>query len=318
MLTISVIYLHDRLEYGDNVEGTCMAIHPSTDASLLDLPAESEFRDINGVTLHVVTAGSTDDPLVVLLHGFPEFWYSWHRHIGSLVNAGYRVLVPDQRGYNLSTKPEGIRPYRLTALSQDVVELIKSEGNQSARVVGHDWGAAVAWDIALRHPKTVDQLGILNVPHPSVFQQTLRSNLRQLRKSWYAFFFQLPRLPEWFGTRNNYQTWIDALQSSKPDTFTEKDFKRYRIAWSQEGAPTAMIHWYRAIRYREELPRERVTSPTMVIWGENDHALIPEMASKSIDYCDDGRLKQLSNATHWLHHEHPERISKLLLDQFET
>lgn len=293
-----------------------MTTQPSIDA-LLDTAVASEFRDVNGVTLHVVTAGSPDDPLVVLLHGFPEFWYGWHRHIDPLVNAGYRVLVPDQRGYNRSTKPDGIGSYRLTELSRDVVELIETEGYQSARVVGHDWGGAVAWDTALRHPQTVDQLGILNIPHPSVFQQTLRSNLRQLRKSWYIFFFQLPRLPEWFGSRNDFQAWIDALQTSNPGTFSKQDFERYRSAWDQEGAPTAMIHWYRALtRYRP--PRERVQSPTMVIWGENDHALVTEMASKSIDYCDDACLEQLPNATHWLHHEYPERIVDLLREQFET
>jgi len=158
--------------------------------------AESTYREINGVRLHVLTAGEPADPLVVLLHGFPEFWYGWREYIDAFVDAGYRVIVPDQRGYNRSEKPDGIGQYRLPKLSGDVAGLIESEGKASAHVVGHDWGATVAWDLALRRPTVLDRLGIINVPHPTVFQQTLRSNPRQLAKSWYMFYFQLPRLPE--------------------------------------------------------------------------------------------------------------------------
>lgn len=294
-----------------------MTLRTATDASLLDVPsAKSEFRTVNDIELHVVTAGDEDDPLVVLLHGFPEFWYSWHRHVDSLVEAGYRVLVPDQRGYNHSEKPDGIRPYRLPELSRDIVELVDTEGRDSAHLVGHDWGATVAWDVALRHPDTVDRLGILNVPHPSAFYRTILSNPRQLLRSWYILFFQLPRIPEWFGTRRDYGAWVSALRDqSKPGTFTEEDFSRYRVAWSRKGVCNAMLNWYRAmVRHAEDPPRERVTSPTMVIWGEEDHALVPELAPKSVEYCEDGRLERFPNATHWVHHEYPDRVTDLLLD----
>jgi len=286
-------------------------------APLPDGPSvERDFREVNGVTLHVVTAGAPGDPLVVLLHGFPEFWYEWHDYVEPFVDAGYRVLVPDQRGYNRSEKPAGSSSYRITQLSRDIVDLIGTEGRESAHVVGHDWGAAVGWDLALRHPDVVDRLGIINVPHPTVFERTLRSNPTQLRKSWYMFFFQLPRLPEWFVGRNEYEFVVKTMrEGARPGTFSGTDFERYRRAWSQEGSTTAMLNWYRALfRHREDPPRERVTVPTHIVWGENDQALVPEMASESIEFCEQGSLERLPDGTHWIPHEESERVADLLLD----
>lgn len=292
----------------------------TTDTSLLDVQgAQSLYRDVNGIRLHIVAAGDEDAPLVVLLHGAPEFWYCWRHHIAPFVDAGYRVVVPDQRGYNLSEKPDGIRSYRMRELSGDIVDLIASAGRESAHIVGHDWGAAVAWDLALRHPETVDRIGIINVPHPTVLERTLTSNIRQLRKSWYMFFFQLPRIPEWYATRKNFQWLVDSLDSSKEGTFTDEDIDRYRAAWSQVGAPTGMINWYRALfRHSDDPPQERVAAPTLVIWGERDSYLIPEMAPKSVEYCDDGGLERFPDATHWVHHEYPEQVNGLLVDHLES
>ena len=291
-----------------------MADRTATDASVLDDPAiTSEYREVNGVRLHVVTAGDEDDPLVVLLHGFPEFWYGWHRSIAPLVDAGYRVLVPDQRGYNRSEKPDGVRNYRITELSGDIVGLIDSAGRESAHVVGHDWGAAVAWDLALRHPGSVDRLGIVNVPHPTVFAETLTSNPRQLAKSWYMLFFHLPRLPEWIQQRVDYRQFVESLRDAKPGTFSETDIERYRAAWDR--GLTGMINWYRAVfRYREEPPRERVTAPTLVVWGERDEYLLAEMAPESVAYCDDGRLERVPEGTHWVHHEYPDDVTDYIID----
>lgn len=291
------------------------------DVSLPDVPsAESTYRDVNGVELHVVAAGNETDPLVVLLHGFPEFWYSWHRHIAPLVDAGYRVLVPDQRGYNASEKPARVRSYRVAELTQDVRELIDTEDCASAHIVGHDWGGVVAWYLAVEYPESIDRLGIINAPHPTAFQQMVRTNLRQLRKSWYAFYFQLPRLPEWASKRNNFQVLVAAMQdNANPGTFTEANMQRYRTAWAQDGALTAMMNWYRALgRHPEELPQDRISVPTMVIWGDNDQALVSELAAKSIDYCEDGRLEQFSDATHWIHHEYPRQVADLLLKHLGT
>ncbi|WP_066411405.1 alpha/beta fold hydrolase [Halorubrum aethiopicum] len=287
-----------------------------TDASLLDRPGvTSERRTVNGVRLHVVTAGDEGDPPVVLLHGFPEFWYGWHRSIEPLVDAGYRVLVPDQRGYNRSEKPEGTRPYRVGELSKDVVDLVRSTGSESAHLVGHDWGGAVAWNVALRHPDAVDRLVAVNIPHPTVFEETLTSNPRQTLRSWYMFFFQLPRLPEWFQRRGGYRPLVNSLRGAAGDPFTEEDLDRYRAAWSRERGLTGMINWYRALfRHTEDPPREQVTVPTAVIWGERDGYLLAEMADRSVEYCENGRLERIPDATHWVHHERPERVTDLVID----
>jgi pimeloyl-ACP methyl ester carboxylesterase len=294
-----------------------MSVEPVAHAPLPDLPTvERGYREVNDVSLHVVAAGDPNDPLVVFLHGFPEFWYQWHDYIEPFVEAGYRVVVPDQRGYNRSERPAGVRPYRLTELSGDIVDLIATEDRETAHVVGHDWGAFVGWDLALRHPEMVDRLGIINVPHPEVLQQVIRSNLTQFRKSWYVFFFQVPGLPQWVLRRDDYEFLAAAMRDgSRPSTFSESELDRYRQAWAGEGTVTAMINWYRAIvRHSESPPRKRVQASTQIIWGENDRALVPELAPKSLSYCDDGDLKQFSDATHWIPHEHPQRVFDLLLD----
>jgi pimeloyl-ACP methyl ester carboxylesterase len=273
----------------------------------------------NGIDLHVAMAGPEDGEPVVLLHGFPEFWYGWRHQMPALANAGYRVVVPDQRGYNRSDKPDGIDAYRMGRLSADVVALVESEGRDAAHVVGHDWGAGVAWDAALRYPERVDRLGIINVPHPTVFETVLKTKPRQILKSWYMFFFQLPRLPEWNASRNGYAVMTSAMRrGSRPGTFSETDFERYRDAWEEERALTAMIDWYRALfRRRDDPPRERVAAPTLILWGENDQALVPEMAAESVVYCDDGRLERFPEATHWLPHEEPDRVADHLITHLD-
>jgi pimeloyl-ACP methyl ester carboxylesterase len=293
----------------------------TTDASILDFPAESSYREVDGVrgddvTLHVVTAGDSDDPLVVLLHGFPDFWYGWRHQIPALVEAGYRVLVPDQRGYNLSDRPDGLDSYRMGRLSADVAALVDSEGRESAHVVGHDWGAGVAWDLALRRPECVDRLGIVNVPHPSVMERTLKTNPRQLLRSWYMFYFQLPGLPEWYLGRNDAENLVRTLEGmAEPGAFTDTDLEHYRAAWRQEGAIGAAVNWYRALlRRRDDPARERVAASTLVCWGEEDVALLPEMARESLDYCDDGTLIRFPHASHWVHLEEVATVNDHLLD----
>jgi pimeloyl-ACP methyl ester carboxylesterase len=286
-----------------------------------DVPGiERTFRGVNGVELHTVSAGGPDDPLVVLLHGFPEFWYEWHEYINPLVEAGYRVVVPDQRGYNRSEKPDGLDAYSIDTLAADVVDLIEITGRESAHVMGHDWGAAVAWDLALRYPEAVDRLGIVNVPHPTVFQRTLTSDLTQLRNSWYMFFFQLPLIPEWTTSRNDFAFFVHAMEGgSQPGTFDERDFERYRQAWSREGAVGSMINWYRALFRRQAgPPREQVEAPTLVVWGENDQALVPRMAEESVQYCSNGHLERFPDATHWVPHEYPDRVTTLLLRHLDA
>jgi len=285
----------------------------NTDASLLtDLDLESTYRDVNDVRLHVVVAGDPDAPLVVLLHGHPDFWYGWRDQIRSLVDAGFRVVVPDQRGCNLSEAPDGIDAYRQAELVADVRELIHSEDRESAHVVGHDFGGFVAWNVALRHPQMVDRLGIVNVPHPTVYGDTLRASPRQIARSWYVWFYQVPGLPEWMLTRNDMANMVDSLEiTSNPGTFDEATINCYKAAWRHTGIKPR-IHWYRGFRRSDSPPRDTVTRPTLICWGEDDIALLPSMAEESVGYCENGRLRMFPDASHWVHHERDEVTEALL------
>ena len=285
-----------------------------------DLPGESVAVDTNGISLHTRQAGPEDGPLVVLLHGFPEFWYGWHRQIKPLADAGYRVIVPDQRGYNRSDKPDGVDSYHIKTLAADVVGLLDVADRKTAAVAGHDWGAAVAWWLALSYPERIESLTAVNVPHPTVMETTLRNSLSQLRKSWYMFAFQLPALPEAISTANNCRVLRRGLtNSSRPGTFSATDLERYRAAWQQPDALTAMINWYRAMgRYRPQPPRQQVSVPTLVMWGRQDEFLASTMAEESLDYCDDAELVTFPSATHWVLHEEPEETADELLAHLDA
>ena len=285
-----------------------------------DRPGESVVVATNGISLHTRQAGPEDGPLVVLLHGFPEFWDGWHRQIKPLADAGYRVIAPDQRGYNRSDKPDGVDSYHIEELAADVIGLIDAAGRETAAVAGHDWGAAVAWWLALSYPARIDSLTAVNVPHPTVMEDTLRQSLSQLRKSWYMIAFQFPVLPETIATANNCRVLQRGLtESSRPGTFSATDLRRYREAWTQPGAVTAMINWYRAMgRYRPRPPQQQVSVPTLVMWGQQDDFLESRMAAESLDYCDAGQLMTFPSATHWVLHERPEETAEELLAHLDT
>lgn len=273
----------------------------------------------NGIRLHAVEAGPEDGPLLILLHGFPEFWYGWRHQIGPLAEAGFRVLVPDQRGYNRSDKPPGLSAYRLDTLARDVVGLIDDAGRDRAAVAGHDWGGVVAWWLGIHHPGRLARLALLNIPHPWVMRRTLRENAKQRKKSLYMLFFQLPWLPERALRKDDWALAVKTLRAtSRPGTFTDEDLTRYREAWAQPGALTGMLSWYRAALRRPPRlePSLRVTVPTLLLWGARDRALLSDMAPLSIDLCDDGRLVTFEEATHWVQHEEPDRVNGLLVDFF--
>ena len=268
--------------------------------------------------MNAVTAGSEDGPALLLLHGFPEFWYGWRKQIAPLAEAGFRVIVPDQRGYNQSSKPPEIRDYRLSELTADVIAIADQIGRERVLLAGHDWGAAVAWNAAIRYPGRIEKLAILNVPHPAVMMRFLRTNPRQMLRSWYMLFFGIPRLPEFLFSLNGKGTLI---RTSRPGTFSREDIDLYREAWGQPGALTAMINWYRALW--REMPdpaavESRVSVPTRILWGNKDAFLLSEMAAESVKYCDDGELFEFPDATHWVHHEEPERVNKLLVEFFRN
>jgi len=271
-------------------------------------------------SLHAVAAGPNDGPVVVLLHGFPEFSYGWRQQIEPLAATGFRVVVPDQRGYNLSSKPSGVAAYALAELVSDVIAIADQLGREKIFLAGHDWGAAVAWSAALLHPQRISKLAVLNVPHPSVMRKFLSTRPRQLLRSWYMFFFQLPWLPEIFFSAFNFRIVSRSLlRSSRPGTFSTEDLAQYRAAWSQPGALTGMINWYRALfRARVKFSDNIVRVPTRILWGDRDAFLLAEMARESLRYCTNAELFTFANATHWLQHEEAARVSELLIDFFRS
>ena len=285
-----------------------------------DLPElEDLWFEREGVRLHAVAAGPKEGPLVILLHGFPEFWYSWAKQLGPLASAGFRVVAPDQRGYNLSSKPAAIADYAVGKLVDDVILIADQLGADRFYIAGHDWGAAVAWSTALRYPQRLRKVAILNVPHPAVFLHTIHTNPRQMLRSWYIAFFQLPRISESLFSANNFSVGIKALvASSRLGTFTPEDLEHYRAAWSNPGTVTGMINWYRAVaRYRPRLSADpQVHVPTRILWGQRDRFLLPEMAQESVGFCDSAELTYFPNATHWLQHEEPDAVNAALIVWF--
>jgi pimeloyl-ACP methyl ester carboxylesterase len=280
---------------------------------------EHDFILTNGVRLHLVQSGPSDGPLVILLHGFPEFWYGWRHQIPFLANKGYRVWAPDQRGYNLSDKPNAIADYRLDILASDILGLMDAAGRKNAFLIGHDWGGAVVWRLASKFPDRIERAVILNVPHPAVMIRHLRHSPRQLLRSWYVFYFQLPWIPERLARIGNFAAVARALQkTSRPGTFDEADLARYREAWRQPHAFRGMLHWYRAARYRFEEINRPIETPTLLIWGVNDAFLSRHLAPESIGRCRDGKLVFLDEAGHFVQHEQPQRVNELIRDFLQS
>jgi pimeloyl-ACP methyl ester carboxylesterase len=276
--------------------------------------------EVGGLGLHLVETGPAGGRPLLLLHGFPESWWGWHRQMPLFAEAGYRVAVPDQRGYNLSDKPRPVSAYGLDRLARDVVELADLLGAERFRLAGHDWGGAVAWWVAVRWPERVEKLAILNVPHPVVMRRHLLRDPRQRRRSWYIFLFQLPWLPEWLLRRRDFAFLRRALGAiARPGTFGEEDFARYREAWRRPGALRGMVSWYRAALRRPpaRLPSVRVTVPTRIFWGLDDPALGAEMIDPSVALCDRGDAVRFPGLSHWLLHEEPERVGRAMLDFFD-
>jgi pimeloyl-ACP methyl ester carboxylesterase len=270
----------------------------------------------NRIGLHVATAGPRDGQLVVLLHGFPEFWYGWRRQIGPLAEVGLRVAAPDQRGYNLSDKPPGAPAYTLDALADDVLGLVDALGRDRFAVVGHDWGGVVAWHLAGRNPERVTAAAILNAPHPATMRRYALGHASQAMKSWYVGFFQLPRIPELALRAANFAVLRRTMaRTSSPNAFATADWAAYRAAWSPPGALTGGLNWYRALRYgaASRLPA-RVRVPVRVIWGDRDSFLDRGLADAGAALCDRAEVFHLPAATHWVQHEEADAVNQLLIE----
>ena len=285
-------------------------------------PLEFRVVHIKGIALHVVLAGPLSGKPLIFLHGFPEFWFGWRLQIDHFVSLGYRVIIPDQRGYNLSDKPAGIASYSIDVLARDVVGVLDTLTDSKAFVVGHDWGAVVAWYLAAFYSDRVSRTAILSVPHPRIFIRNLITNPAQLRRSWYILFFQFPWVPEQILRRRDWALLVGALRDTfPPGVFSDSDIEQYKKSWARKGALTAMLNWYRAALLRPSTlaldPKaSRVKVPALLIWGKNDQFVGEAMARESLEYCDDGRLEMFETASHWVQHEEPTQVNNLLSQFF--
>ncbi len=271
---------------------------------------------VNGLHLHCVEAGA--GPLVLLLHGFPEFWYSWHHQLPALAAAGFRALAPDLRGYNESDKPAGVANYRMGPLLSDVAGLIRESDERRAIVVGHDWGGAIAWKFAMLHPEMVERLIVVNAPHPAAFARELGSP-GQLARSAYGLFFQLPWLPERVIAAGDFALLERMLRREpvRPGAFSPEDVRLYKQALARPGALTAALNYYRAVaRYPGELRKglRPILAPTLLIWGERDRYLGIRLTEGLQRWVPNLRLARLPGVSHWAQNDNPEQVNRLMLD----
>jgi pimeloyl-ACP methyl ester carboxylesterase len=280
----------------------------------------SRFVTANGLRFHYVESGPADGPPVLLLHGFPSFWYSYRYQLSALGQAGFRAIAPDLRGYNLSDKPIGVDNYLPEKLTDDVTALVHALGYQKVSLVGHDWGGIIAWATASSptHQQVIERLIILNSPHPAAFMHSL--SLRQLRKSWYLFLFQLPIIPEHLLSRNSFAVLRRLLASSAyvPGTFHDADLDRYIEAMARPGVLTSAINYYRGLTRQNPLAAIKklvpVASPTLLIWGERDVVLGKDLTYGLSRWVPDLRIEYLPDSGHFVHEEQPEQVSRLMLD----
>lgn len=279
------------------------------------------YAQIGDVRLHYVESGS-GGPLVILLHGFPECWYSWRHQLLALGDS-FHVVAPDLRGFNLSDKPARVEDYKIERLVDDVTGLVRHFGASEAAIVGHDWGAAVAWASAQRHPEYVSKVAALQVPPPAVWAKNV--TLKQLLRSWYMFFFQLPAIPEWFLRRDDFNA-IEKMfrQTARRGTFTDTDIAIFKTALREPGALTASLNYYRAnlgARLRSAWERKSFTRdelirvPTLFIYGERDMAIVPETVAGVGDYVDAPYTEtRLGRTGHWAQQESPAEVNAALLN----
>jgi len=276
-----------------------------------------QHRDIftNGIRMHYVIQG--EGPLVVMLHGFPEFWYSWRHQIPFLAQHGYTAVAPDLRGYNDTDKPR--RGYDIPTLLRDIEGLIKGLGQEKAVIVGHDWGGILAWAFAIRYPLMTERLIAMNAPHPQAMQREFRT-LKQLRKSWYIFVFQIPWLPEKLLLRNQANDVGRMLNggAAQKAAFPHEVTAIYREAMSKPGAMTAALNYYRQLLRHLPEPATRETThvsvPTLLIWGEQDNALGIELTTGLEQWVDDIQVKRIPDSGHWVQQEQPDKVNQLMLD----
>jgi len=279
---------------------------------------EHTFVEANGLRFHVATCGS-GDRLALCLHGFPECWYSWRYQLPVLAGLGYRAWAPDLRGYGESARPLQRSEYAIEHLMDDVAGLIDASHTQSTILLAHDWGAVIAWYFAMRQLRPLERLVIMNLPHPAVMERALRT-WRQRARSWYALFFQIPRLPEALLRARRYRAIGDAFRGMAIDKsrFPDEVLQTFRDNAARPGALTAMLDYYRALIGGGGAARQRalgypiIETPTLMLWGEHDTALGKETTYGTETFVRSLTLRYLPNVSHWVQQEAPEMVNAML------
>ncbi|MDT7814048.1 MAG: epoxide hydrolase 4 [Acidobacteriaceae bacterium] len=281
------------------------------------------FAEVNGVRLHYVTTGK--GKLIMFVHGFPEFWYEWKNQLAEF-GRNYQAVAPDMRGYNLSSKPAEVDQYQVKYLVEDLRALAEKLGHKKFILVAHDWGGAVAWAFAIAHPDYLEKLVIINAPHPGVFQRELRENPAQQKASQYMLMFRSAQA-EQILSANNYAALVQAVLGPglKSGVFTEADQQAYIEAWSQPGALTGGLNYYRAARvgpptgddkqgtnFAAGLSSLEVKVPTLVIWGEKDTALLTGNLEGLDKFVPNLTIKKIPDGTHWVIHEQPALVNQYI------
>ena len=285
-----------------------------------------EYADVNGVTLHCVRAGT--GPLMIFVHGFPEFWYEWKHQLAEFA-ADHTVVAPDMRGYNLSSKPEDVADYAVPKLVEDLralaSELLKSTGGQTFTLVAHDWGGAIAWVFAAFYPQMLDRLVIVNAPHPTVFGRLLRQDATQQKASSYMLMFRSPGAEAALAADSYAALTAMVLGSGLENgTVTEADKQMYIDAWSQPNALTGGLNYYRAAALgpvtgagetaaaRPQMPPLMISVPTLVIWGEKDRALLSQNLDGLGEFVPKLTVKRIADGTHWVVREKAPEVNRLI------
>jgi pimeloyl-ACP methyl ester carboxylesterase len=284
----------------------------------VDSAIRHEHRCAGDLRFHIATCGE-GDRLALCLHGFPECWYSWRHQLPLLAELGYRVWAPDLRGYGETDKPGELGDYAIEKLMGDVAALIDASGARSTTLIAHDWGAIIAWYFAIRKLRPLERLVIMNVPHPFAAMPALRS-WKQLLRSWYVFFFQLPRLPELLLASRGHRAIGEAFRRTAvhPERFPDTALEVFRRSAAQPGALTAMLNYYRALIRGGGMGRQRrlgartIETPTLMIWGEQDVALTRETTFGTEEFVSDLTLRYLPQASHWVQQDDPEMVNRML------
>lgn len=281
-----------------------------------------DFAAVDGLRLHYAASGEAERPLILFLHGFPEFWYAWKNQLEAF-GKEYLAVAPDLRGFNLSDKPEAVEAYRAKHLIADIGALARHFGKERFTLVAHDWGGAVGWSFAAAYPQLVERLIIINSPHPAIFQRDLAGNAAQQSASEYMNFFRLPKA-ERVLAENGYARLMamNAGWNGKP-WMSEEDKAAYIEAWSQPGALSGGLNYYRASPLHPPSPADpgaaavkfdpamvTIKVPTLVIWGMADNALLPCNLDGLDAYVGDLRIVRVPEANHWIVHEHPELVNR--------